>query len=250
MIAAPVDVRIELPDFDMRKASNTHIVHFAEKYEDGALEAAQRRSAGQNSDDDIQIEGTSDSQQTSNAAMYSGDAAGAAENNAAGAANNDAVGAGANTANNNAAGAANNDAAGAGANTAENNAAGAANNAGAANSSADSTADQADPPAPIEITPDEVPDVSVDVDEDVEGGTISFVADSFSAYAIVAGPEPIPYEGHRAMTLEELTESPFFLSHPLGYYFGFRLRMRRFTILSRRPEERTSSMRTAMPKTE
>lgn len=192
MIAAPVDVRIELPDFDMRKASNTHIVHFAEKYEDGALEAAQRRSAGQNSDDDIQIEGTSDSQQTSNAAMYSGDAAGAAENNAAGA----------------------------GANTANNNAAGAANNAGAANSSADSTADQADPPAPIEITPDEVPDVSVDVDEDVEGGTISFVADSFSAYAIVAGPEPIPYEGHRAMTLEELTQSPFYLSHPLGYYFG------------------------------
>ena len=51
VIAAPVDVRIELADMDVNDetAAKTQIVHFAEKYEDGAYQLLTRVVSGSGS---------------------------------------------------------------------------------------------------------------------------------------------------------------------------------------------------------
>lgn len=56
-----------------------------------------------------------------------------------------------------------------------------------------------------------------------DGNTVSFQTDSFSAYAIVQGPEALSLGWHRIESIEELIEKAgagLFIGHKDGYYFG------------------------------
>ena len=66
---------------------------------------------------------------------------------------------------------------------------------------------------------DETP---VQMDADTEGNTVSFTTESFSAYAIVEGPEPITTGVHRAGSFEDITdhsEAGLYICQVDGYYF-------------------------------
>lgn len=66
-------------------------------------------------------------------------------------------------------------------------------------------------------------EVQVLSDIDISGDTVSFVADGFSAYAIVAGPESVPLGWQKVSSLDELVskgQSGVYIGHTTGYYFG------------------------------
>ena len=55
-----------------------------------------------------------------------------------------------------------------------------------------------------------------------EGNVVSFSAESFSAYAIVDAPDPIPVEWEQIETIEDfdaLLGQALYIGHPSGYYF-------------------------------
>ena len=56
----------------------------------------------------------------------------------------------------------------------------------------------------------------------VDGGTVSFEAEGFSAYAIVDGPEPVPSGWIRVTSLEDLDANAskgLYMFNPSGFYF-------------------------------
>ncbi|MBR3181614.1 MAG: fibro-slime domain-containing protein [Eggerthellaceae bacterium] len=57
----------------------------------------------------------------------------------------------------------------------------------------------------------------------LQGETVSFSADSFSVYAIVDAPEPVPSSGwKKAATIQQVAKlgsAGFYVRHPNGYYF-------------------------------
>ena len=66
-------------------------------------------------------------------------------------------------------------------------------------------------------------EVQVLSDIDISGDTVSFVADGFSAYAIVAGPESVPLGWQKVSSLDELVsrgQSGVYIGHTTGYFFG------------------------------
>ena len=57
---------------------------------------------------------------------------------------------------------------------------------------------------------------------EVNGGTVSFAASGFSAYAIVEGPEALPIGWHKVLSLEDLIsrgDQGLYIGHPDGYYY-------------------------------
>ncbi len=66
-------------------------------------------------------------------------------------------------------------------------------------------------------------EVQVLSDIDISGDTVSFAADGFSAYAIVAGPESVPLGWQKVESLDELVsrgQEGVYIGHTAGYYFG------------------------------
>ena len=62
----------------------------------------------------------------------------------------------------------------------------------------------------------------VDMKADTEGNTVSFTTESFSAYAIVQGPEPLTSNYHKISSFDELAEhslTGMYIGHVDGYYF-------------------------------
>ena len=249
VIAAPVDVRIELADMDVNDeiAAKTQIVHFAEKYEDGAYQLLTRVVSGSGSgsagagngngngsgitgagagsayagtgsagDEDAEIADTETvSRKAKSGDTSEGDANGGAAGNGSATGNGNNGGNGGAGGNGSATGNG-----GAGKNGGNGNgSAGSAtptviNNANKDNASTIITDD-----TPIEITTDVVKDV------EFEDGAIHFKADSFSAYAIVTGPEPVPVGYDKVTSLDQLTGNALYLSHKLEnketyFFFG------------------------------
>ena len=214
VIAAPVDVRIELADMDVNDeiAAKTQIVHFAEKYEDGAYQLLTRvvsgngNGSGSGSENGNAGTGSANDESEESAATETVSrraktASAAADDGAAGNGNDGSNGNGS-----------------AGNNGGNGNAGNAAptviNTANKDNASTVITDD-----TPIEITTDVVKDV------EFEDGAIHFKADSFSAYAIVTGPEPVPMGYEKVTSLDQLTGNALYLSHKLEnketyFFFG------------------------------
>ena len=207
VLAAPVDVRIELADMDVNDeiAAKTQIVHFAEKYEDGAYQlltrvvsgsgsgsGSENRNAGTGSANDESEESAA----TETVSRKAKTASAAADDGAAGNGNDGGNGNGSAGSN--------------GGNAAPT----VINTATKDNTSTIITDD-----TPIEITTDVVKDV------EFEDGAIHFKADSFSAYAIVTGPEPVPMGYEKVTSLDQLTGNALYLSHKLEnketyFFFG------------------------------
>ena len=62
----------------------------------------------------------------------------------------------------------------------------------------------------------------VEMETDTEGNVVSFTTESFSAYAIVQGPEPITTGTHQISSFDEIyehAEEGIYIGHVLGYYF-------------------------------
>jgi len=53
----------------------------------------------------------------------------------------------------------------------------------------------------------------------VEGAAVSFLAEGFSAYAIVEGPDSTPIGWHKVESISELTSRGLYIGHPNGFYF-------------------------------
>ena len=64
-------------------------------------------------------------------------------------------------------------------------------------------------------------DAGAVVDAETEQGTVSFVADGFSAYAIVEGPAAVPIGWRTITSVDELTQRTegLYIGHKNGYYF-------------------------------
>lgn len=60
------------------------------------------------------------------------------------------------------------------------------------------------------------------VEAEVNGQTVTFAAEGFSAYAIVQGPTAVPLGWLKITSIEELTsnEGGLYIGHPNGFYFG------------------------------
>ena len=198
VIAAPVDVRIELADMDVNDeiAAKTQIVHFAEKYEDGAYQLLTRV-----------VSGSGSGSGSENGSAGTGSANDESEESAA----TETVSRKAKTAS----AAADDGAAGNGSSGNSGNAAPTVINT----ATKDNTSTIITDDTPIEITTDVVKDV------EFEDGAIHFKADSFSAYAIVTGPEPVPVGYEKVTSLDQLTGNALYLSHKLEnketyFFFG------------------------------
>ena len=204
VIAAPVDVRIELADMDAsdETAAKTQIVHFAEKYEDGAYQLLTRVVSGSGSGSAGAGNGSN-----SNGNGNVGAGAGSAYAGTGSAADDDEEIADTQTVSRKAK---SRDTSKGDANAAPT----VINTANKDNASTIITDD-----TPIEITTDVVKDV------EFEDGAIKFKADSFSAYAIVTGPEPVSVGYEKVTSLDQLTGNALYLSHKLEnketyFFFG------------------------------
>ena len=226
VIAAPVDVRIELADMDVNDetAAKTQIVHFAEKYEDGAYQLLTRvvsgsgsGSAGSGSAGSSAGAGSGNG----NGSGITGAGAGSAYAGTGSAADDDEEIADTQTVSRKAKsgdtseGDANGGAGGNGGNGSAGNATPTVINTATKDNASTIITDD----TPIEITTDVVKDV------EFEDGAIHFKADSFSAYAIVTGPEPVPVGYEKVTSLDQLTGNALYLSHKLEnketyFFFG------------------------------
>ena len=204
VIAAPVDVRIELADMDVNDetAAKTQIVHFAEKYEDGAYQLLTRVVSGSGSGSAGAGNGSN-----SNGNGNVGAGAGSAYAGTGSAADDDEEIADTETVSRKAKSG----------DTSKGDANAAPTVINTANKDNASTIITDD--TPIEITTDVVKDV------EFEDGAIHFKADSFSAYAIVTGPEPVSVGYEKVTSLDQLTGNALYLSHKLEnketyFFFG------------------------------
>ena len=214
VIAAPVDVRIELADMDVsdETAAKTQIVHFAEKYEDGAYQLLTRVVSGSGSGSAGAGNG---SNRNGNGSEITGAGAGSAYAGTGSAADDDEEIADTQTVSRKAKSG----------DTSEGDANGGAGGNGNAAPTVINTANKDN--ASTIITDDTPIEITTDVVKDVEfkDGAIKFKTDSFSAYAIVTGPEPVTIGYEKVTSLDQLTGNALYLSHKLEnketyFFFG------------------------------